>query len=569
MRTLLTVCFFIAVVSTEAQQNARFTKSDSLRGSINPNRGWWDVQRYDIDVTPDFETKTIKGNVRINVAVVSQVTDTLQLDLQQPMLVDSIVLEYGTINNNRRRSIRFQQEQDVVWVLFNDATDRQNQRFIAENLHALVVYYHGKPKEAKKAPWDGGWIWKRDAKGRPWMSVAVQGLGASAWYPCKDHPADEPDRGASLTIRVDTALTAVANGRLMDRKEISGTGMTAFVWQVQSPINNYNIVPYIGHYINWNDTLMGEKGKLDLDYWVLDYNKDAAQKQFKQVKQTIRALEYWFGPYPFYEDGYKLVESPHLGMEHQSAVAYGNGLKNGYLARDLSSTGEGLKFDFIIVHESGHEWFGNSVTAKDAADLWIQESFTSFSEVLFLDYHFGKASGNKYCVGVRQHIENDEPMVAAYGVNARPGIDIYYKGENMLQTLRHSVDDDEKFRGMLRKMSNTFYHKTVSTSEIESFINSELGSDYSGFFDQYLRTTKIPELHYYFDSSGSFHYKWENVNTQFQLPLHIAKENYSYTISPTGQWMCTRFQDGVVRKKEIEDLERNYYIIVKETKAKR
>src|SRR4029079_6357812 len=267
-----------------------------------------------------------------------------------------------------------------------------------------------------RPPWDGGWIFTKDAQGRPWMTVACQGLGASVWYPCKDYQGDEPDNGATLTINVSNELIAVSNGRPGSKSEIPTSQLQSYTWNVRSPINNYTIVPYIGHYVNWSDTLQGEKGKLDLNYWVLDYDLDKAKKQFEQVKPMLRAFEYWFGPYPFYEDGYKLVEAPHLGMEHQSAVAYGNHFQNGYLGRDLSGTGWGMKWDYIIVHESGHEWFANNITTKDIADMWIHEGFTDYSETLFTTCEYGVEAGNDYVIGTRKNIQNDIPVIGFYGV---------------------------------------------------------------------------------------------------------------------------------------------------------
>ena len=296
---------------------------------------------------------------------------------------------------------------------------------------------------------------KKMQQDRPWMSVACQGLGASVWYPCKDHQSDEPDNGASLSIIVPDTLVAVGNGRLKN-KISNNNGTTTYTWEVKDPINNYNIIPYIGKYVNWSDTLQGEKGTLDLSYWVLDYNLEKAKKQFEQVKPMLRCFEYWFGPYPFYEDGYKLVESPHLGMEHQSAVAYGNGYQNGYRGMDLSGSGWGIKWDFIIVHESAHEWFANNITTKDIADMWVHESFANYSETLYTEWLFGKEAGNEYNYGIRRRIENDRPIIGPYGVNKEGSGDMYYKGGNMLQTIRHAINDDEKFRNILRGLNQNF-----------------------------------------------------------------------------------------------------------------
>ncbi|HET9433941.1 MAG TPA: M1 family metallopeptidase, partial [Chitinophagaceae bacterium] len=376
-----------------------------------------------------------------------------------------------------------------------------------------------KPREAIRPPWDGGWIFKNDAKGRSWMSVACQGLGASVWYPCKDYQGDEPDSGANLTIQIPDSLVAVANGLL--KKRVSSEKISSWTWEVKNPINNYNIIPYIGNYVNWKETYNGEKGNLDCSYWVIDYNLEKAKEQFKQASMTLKAFEHWFGPYPFYEDGFKLVESPHLGMEHQSAVAYGNGFKNGYRGRDLSESGWGLKWDFIIVHEVGHEWFGNNITTKDIADMWVHEGFTNYSETLFTEYYYGKEAGSDYCIGTRKLIQNEKPIIGPYGVNQEGSGDMYYKGGNMLHTIRQVINDDEKFRSLLRGLNSTFYHKVVTTQEIESYMSKQSGKDLSKIFDQYLRTTMIPVLEYKM-SGDNMSCRWANCVKGFNMPVKIS-----------------------------------------------
>lgn len=448
----VTICSFALVGFTQfatAQLMAKketFTHADTLRGSLNPNRDWWDVLRYDITVKPDFEKKTIEGKTVITVKYLKNFkakaeSHIMQIDLQSPLLIDSIFSNKYRLLYFKERPIH--EASNSHFISF--ALNKEIKKGIVDS---ITIYYHGKPKEAIRPPWDGGWIWRKDAKGNPWMSVACQGLGASAWYPCKDYQGDEPDNGASLTMIVPDTLVAVANGRLVkseksivnsersitNKSDTSFTThhspFTSYTWEVKNPINNYLIIPSIGKYVNFTDTLMGEKGKLDLSYWVLDYNLDKAKEQFKQAKLMLRAFEYWFGPYPFYEDNYKLVESPHLGMEHQSATAYGNKFGNGYLGRDLSGSGWGLKWDYIIVHESGHEWFANNITTNDIADMWVHEGFTDYSETLFTEYYYGKEAGNDYNYGQRKGIQNDEPIIGPYGVNKEGSGDMYPKGAN-------------------------------------------------------------------------------------------------------------------------------------------
>jgi hypothetical protein len=515
-RSVMLFIFSFIVVIANAQllkSKPAFTHADTLRGSLNENRDWWDVLRYDITVKPDFEKKQIEGLTKVTFkskesinfsspnndlrseVMASNKKDAikLQIDLQEPLIIDSVFeiqkiykgLTKSPITNERKlvpikSECEFEQKGNIAMLYFYHS-------FKKDNLTEVEIYYHGKPIEAKTPPWDGGWIWKKDKNGNPWMSVAVQGLGASAWYPCKDYQGDEPDNGASLTMIVPDTLVAISNGRLTTKQPISNTKhQTTYAWEVKNPINNYCIVPYIGKYVNFTDTLMGEKGKLDLSYWVLDYNLDKAKEQFKQVKPMLRAFEYWFGPYPFYEDSYKLIDAPHLGMEHQSAVAYGNQYKNGYLGMDRSNSGWGKKWDFIIIHESGHEWFANNITTKDIADMWVHESFTTYSETLFTEYYYGIQAGNEYNYGQRRNIRNDGLIIAPYGVNKEGSGDMYDKGSNMIHSIRHAMNDDKKFRAILRGLNKTFWHKTVTTKEIEDYIIKQAGFNFQKVFDQYL-----------------------------------------------------------------------------------
>jgi len=528
-----------------------FTHADTLRGSLNPERTWWDVLRYDVEVKPDYNSKTIEGKTTIHYKVTKNSYPAfMQIDLQEPMIIDSCLF-----NNNR--PLQFTKDGNAWHV------NAPKQKEYSEA--SVTVYYHGKPREAVRPPWDGGWIWKKDTLGRPWMSVACQGLGASVWYPCKDHQSDEPDNGASLTMIVPDTLVAVGNGRL--KSKYLKDRLARYTWEVVDPINNYNIIPYIGKYVNWTDTFMGEKGKLDLSYWVLDYELDKAKKQFEQAKPMLHAFEYWMGPYPFYEDGYKLVQSPHLGMEHQSAVAYGNKFQNGYLGTDLSGTGWGLKWDFIIVHESGHEWFANNITSKDLADMWVHEGFTNYSETLFTDYYYGKEAGNEYNYGTRKRIRNVATIIGYYGVNKEGSGDMYYKGGNLLQTIRHAIDNDEKWRQILRGLNKTFYHQTVTTSQVEDYISNQSGINFSKVFDQYLRTTQIPVLKYYYSKDNRYlFYKWDNCITGFNLPLELIHEQQKLRLSPTKEWDKIELTNTNKILFDTAFIQKNYYIDIEETK---
>ena len=536
--------------------NAQFTHQDTLRGSNGQGRDWWDVMTYKIQVTPDYNTKSITGSNEITFKVTKQPKNgMMQIDLQQPLSIDKILLDDKKISKIKR-------EGNVYWINLEKKKFSISGTGGMEQVYKLLIFYSGNPVVAKRPPWDGGWIFTKDAKGRPWMSVACQGLGASVWYPCKDYQGDEPDNGAAIIISVPDSLVAVANGNGGKGKveTISHDLNSTYLWQVKNPINNYNIIPYIGKYVNWKEIYMGEKGKLICDYWVLDYNLEKAKEQFKQVPMMLKAFEYWFGPYPFYEDGYKLIEAPHLGMEHQSAVAYGNGFKNGYRGRDLSGSaaGWGLKWDFIIVHESGHEWFANNITTIDIADMWVHEGFTNYSETLFTEYYYGKEAGSDYCIGTRKLITNDKPIIGPYGVNKEGSGDMYYKGGNMLHTIRQVINDDEKFRAILRGLNSKFYHSVVTTKQIENYMSEQSGKDLSKIFDQYLRTTMIPVLEYKF-TGDNMYYRWSNCVQGFNMPVKL--DGIDDWLKATTEWKIVASTAGIL--KDGLKIDRNFYITVK------
>jgi len=562
--SLLSFC-----IAANAQQDfyhETFTHADTLRGSVTPERAWWDVLRYDITVKPDYATKTIEGNVNIAYKVIKEGHYKMQLDLQEPLIIDSVI-SYTRFEQGRAEN-----------VINNDSIKKDGNTYIiafeyypqTKFDNYLKIVYHGTPREAKNAPWDGGWIWTKDSLGRPWMTVACQGLGASAWYPCKDYQGDEPDDGGSLTVIVPDTLVCVGNGRLQYKKN-NNDGTETYKWEVKDPINNYNIIPYIGKYVNFSEVYKGEKGNLDVNYWVLDYNLEKAKTHMQpDVERMLKAFEYWMGPYPFYEDGYKIVDAPHLGMEHQSAIAYGNSYRNGYFFRnkemiDLSKTGWGFKWDFIIVHESGHEWFANNITTKDLADMWVHEGFTNYSETLFTEFYYGKEAGNEYNFGLRKNIRNKQPVIAHYGVNEEPDLDEYYKASNMLHTLRHSMGDDEKFRSILRGLNKTFYHQTVTTQQIENYISDHAEFNYSKVFDQYLRTTQIPQFEFYFSTDKKkVFYRWDSCIAGFNLPLVLKNDDAKIKIYPKQDWQSMNIAGNQMALFNPILIEKMYYFVAKE-----
>lgn len=519
--------YFSSQAQLTAGNQPTFTHADSLRGTNGPQRDWWDVQYYDITFQPDYLTKTIKGSIVITLKVVKPTgghPDTVQIDLQQPLKIDSIFLADQTPVTGYHRDGNAYFVPVPAW--------KQGQ---SEKLH---IYYHGQPKEAVKPPWDGGFVWAKDSLGRPWMSVACQGIGASVWYPCKDYQGDEPDLGASLTSIVPDTLLAIANGHITGKQKVPGHLM-AYKWAVKSPINNYDIIPYIGKYSFFDTTYSGEKGKLPVSFWALDYDIPRMRAHCEpDVLRMLKAFEYWFGPYPFYEDGYKLVQAPYLGMEHQSNVGYGNHFKMGYNGRDLSHTGIGLKFDFIVVHESGHEWFGNNITSKDIADMWVHESFTNYSETLFTEYYYGKKEAQDYVIGIRDNIVNDEPIQGQYGVNNEGSGDMYYKGANMLNNIRHSIDDDSLFRSILRGLNKTFYHQTVTGKQIEDYINQQSHINFDKVFEQYLTTVQIPTLELRFSNDNKeINFRYTDCVKGFDMPLVLKSgNNTTLKLTPGTTW---------------------------------
>jgi aminopeptidase N len=564
----LSCCMLCALNAQPLNQKGKFTRQDTLRGSITPERAWWNAASYHIFVEPDYKTKTIKGWNQISFDVNTDGKNKkMQIDLQQPLTIDSIIFNKTNIKTFQRNG--------NVYIL-----DFGSLNFIAAKtslhkkkpvlLYSVKIYYHGKPREAINPPWDGGWIFTKDNNGRPWMTVACQGLGASVWYPCKDHQSDEPDLGATIQVKIPDTLVAVANGRLIS-KVYADDGTALYKWEVKNPINNYDIVPYIGKYVNFTDTIHSEethspanggavgRGKLDLSYWVLDYNLDKAKKQFgRDVKRMIRAFEYWFGPYPFYEDSYKLVESSHLGMEHQSATAYGNHYKDGYLGRDLSGSGWGMKWDYIIIHESGHEWFGNNITTNDIADMWVHEGFTMYSEALFIEYYYGKKAADEYVQGIRLNIGNYSPVIGPYGVNQEGSGDMYNKGANLLHTIRQIIDDDSVFRKIMRGLNKEFYHQTIDSRDVEEYFSKQSGKDLSKIFDQYLRTTKIPKLEYKIEGDKLF-YHWANCIPGFEMPVRL--EGAGDWLRPTASWKNTPMTSDMKTKGLL--VNKNFYITVK------
>lgn len=518
MRYLLFFILFSFFQFSNAQllsgKEKNHTRKDSLRGSLRPERTDYDVKKYDLFVKVDPEKKYISGVNKISFKTSAKLPK-LQIDLFENMKIDSILF--------RGKKLKFNREFNAVFVEFEKAIKKNKKR-------TIEVYYYGNPIIAKTPPWDGGFIFTKDQNGKDWVSVAVQGTGASLWYPNKDHLSDEPEE-VEIHIAAPKDLVAVSNGRLMGKEELD-KNFTQWNWKVVNPINNYNIILNIGDYVNFSDQFQD----LDLEYYVLSYNLEKAKQSFQEVQPMMDCFYKKIGPYPFPEDSYKLVETPFLGMEHQSAVAYGNGFGFGYRGSDLSATGVGLNWDYIIIHESGHEWFGNSITAKDIADMWIHESFTSYTEAIYIECRWGLEKALTYLNGVkRTMVRNNKPIIGDYGVNAEGSGDMYFKGANMINTLRFVINDDEKWWNILNNFTSEFKHTTTDTESVVAFFEAETGLELTPFFDQYLRYTKLPQLQFK-KEKNVISYRWKTDVENFEIPVELSNDAEEIRIYPTNKW---------------------------------
>lgn len=534
MRLLSASLLLLLSISVQAQ----FTRADSLRGSITPERSWWDLTYYHLDIEVDPESRFISGSNTVQYQVLEPY-QTLQIDLQPPLKITRVT--------QSNRDLEVIKEGNAHFIKLS-APQRKG------DVNEIKIEYEGKPRVSPNPPWSGGVTWQKDSNDKHFIATSCQGDGASLWWPNKDHMYDEVD-SMLISVTVPDGLMNVSNGRLRKVDRGSGQGKNTWHWFVNNPINNYGVNINIGDYVEFSEVFKGEKGDLDCVYYVLRENLDKAKEQFKQVGPMMKAFEHWFGPYPFYEDSYKLVEVPYLGMEHQSSVTYGNDYGNGYRGRDLSGSGWGLKFDFIIIHESGHEWFANNITNIDIADMWIHESFTAYSENLYLDYLYGKEAAADYVIGTRRNIQNDRPIIGPYEVNKSGSGDMYYKGANMLHTIRQIINNDELWRSILRGLNETFYHQTVHTSQIENYISEKSSIDFSKVFDQYLRDKRIPKLQYSVNGK-EVGFQWTDAVADFDMPVIVDINGIKVKLTPTTEHQ-TLVLDEVVNTLSID---RNYYI---------
>lgn len=512
---IVSILFCTQIISaqlTVAKEN--FTRRDTLQGGLRPERTAFDVLRYDLNIKINPEDKSIVGFNDIGFKIIEK-TNKIQIDLFENLNVDSIVYNH--------KKLKFNREELATFIHFPEELAKGT-------THKIRFYYSGKPVIAKRAPWDGGFVFTTDSAGKPWIGVACQGFGASCWFPVKDSQSDEPDFGTSVKVAVPNGLMNVSNGRFLGSEDLKN-GYTRWDWEVKSPINTYDITVNIADYVHIHDNHKG----LDLDYYVLRANEEKARKHFEEVKPMMDCFQSKFGTYPFKEDGYKLVETPYLGMEHQSAVAYGNRYSQGYHGSDLSGTGVGLLFDYITIHESGHEWFGNSITSRDIADMWIHEGFTMYSEIVFLECQFGYEKAMIYANGLKRAVSNDRPIIGHYGVNKEGSGDMYPKGALMLNTIRYIINDDVKWWNLILKYSETYRHKIIDTETVVDFFNKESGMNLTPVFNQYLRYKNIPVLEVR-QVKKNVEIRWKTDVTNFEMPVEYTIKEKSARIKVTNDW---------------------------------
>jgi len=519
-----------------AQTAPAYTHADTLQGFNGPGRAWWDVAFYDLHVRVNAADSTLAGWNGITYRVLQPGTE-LQLDLQAPLVLDSVV-QHG-------RRLVWRQDGDAYFVAL-----RSPQR--TGTTDSLAAYYHGRP--ASRRPGAAAFGWYSDSLGGQWFATSSELTGASVWWPLKDYLGDEPD-SQRIAITVPDPLVDVSNGRLRSTTH-HPDGTTTYEWFVADPINSYDVAINAGRYVHFADTVQGEAGPLTLDFWPVAYHLDTARVQWRQVQPMLRCYEHWFGPYPWYADGYKLIEAPYLGMEHQSGIAYGNRYLTGYLGRDLSHTGLGLTWDYIIVHESAHEWFGNNITATQYANLWIHESFATYAEGLYTECQHGKDAGAAYIVGLRAGIRNAQPIIGPPGMPWYHS-DIYFKGANVLLTIRQLVDDDARWRMLLRGLNHTFWHQTVTGQQVEDYMSRAAGMDLSRVFAQYFTTTMVPEFQYRVDGD-TLAYRWGNVVPGFDMRLRVTIPGLGTRwLSPTDQWRTMRVPSADAADLAVDE---NFYV---------
>ena len=517
------VCLVCLLYSSFISRSEELTRKDSLRGFLSDIRSCYDVNYYDLKISVDDIDKALeKSSNEIYFTALSDFS-WIQVDLAANMEIVSIYFE--------GKKIEFSREYDAVYVYFNRLIEK------GEKTKILINYY-GYPKEAVNPPWDGGFVWEKDINQNSWIGVSCQGSGASLWWPCKDHQSDKPD-SMKITISARYPLKIISNGNQVNDSSYwdnyFNCWMNSTEWFVSYPINTYNVTLNIGNYVQLKDIYVSEEDTLNLDYYVLDGNQEKASHHFKQVKPMLACFENYFGKYPFWEDGYSLIESPYLGMEHQSAIAYGNKYMPGYLGN--TSYIDDLSFDFIIVHETGHEWWGNSITSFDIADMWIHEGFCTYSEALYVECLYGYQKMLSYVNNQKKNIKNDKPIIGPYNVNQMGSSDMYAKASVMLHTLRTLVDNDDLWFKIIRDINIDFKHNITTTKEMIKYLSLKTNLDLNIFFEQYLNNKEIPQFEYSIEKQGknvTLICKW-NAIQHFNMPIKINTGQDDFWIYPTTE----------------------------------
>ena len=526
-------------VAQDPEANERQRKRQ-LRGEYGRYRANNDLTYYHLDIRVSPETKTIRGKVTVGFRMLSD-DNRIQLDLNSDLSVDKIVLDSA--------ELPFEREFNAVFIDNPDG-------FKVGKEYSLDFHYSGAPKSSGRF---GGISFDEDPAGRPWIYTACEGPGSSYWWPSKDQWRDEVE-SMDISVAVPNGLTDVSNGRYMGKKDL-GDGYTRWKWHVHYPINSYNVSINVAAYEHFSDRL----GELTLDYYALPEDLDRAKKQFAQAKPMMEAFQHYFGEYPFVKDGYKLVQVPYSGMEHQSAVTYGNGFTNGYHGKDWTGVGVSMKFDFIIIHESGHEWFGNAVTASDVCDMWIHEGWTTYLECMYVEKLFGYSDALKYINGYQGKVSNRRPIITDRGKHQGPPGDQYFKGALFLHTLRNVLRDDDKWWALVREVYDTFKYQSIETDDILKLFNKRFGMDLQPVFDQYLRHAQLPLLELIFDDAKhSVSYRWKTDVPGFDMPIRVGERATWQQISPTTEWQTLSTELGQERFEVATDL---YY--VKVTKRRR
>jgi len=485
-----------------------------LLGALSPERTCYDVQHYDINIDIDVDKKYVKGYVDFTAVALDDFI-VLQIDLAKDMQLNGVYYLGNKLETTRKK--------DAVFVEFP--------KINRETIFNFRVQYEGKPRESSNPPWDGGFVWEKDQKGRPLISVVCEGDGAGLWWPLKDHIMDEPDEGAKMTFTVPSGLFCVSNGQLISTAEDLENGKKAYTWEVNNPINNYNISVQLGHYVLVQDTLH-RNGKIEsLNHYVLDYHQEVAKNHFQQAKNVIRFFEKYFGDYQWWEDGYKLVEVSYLGMEHQSAVTYGNAWNNWGGPRHWTKAYYGI-VDGLLFHETAHEWWGNSVTVADPAHMWIHEGMAVYSESIFIEDQLGYNVMIDFMLRKRTNIQNKLPIVGPENENYWAFGDSYNKGAWVMHTLRHVIDNDSLWWDILKSFAVDNARKHVKTSDFHTYVESRTDHDLEYFFDQYFFDHRPPKLEYYQKGNKLF-YRWSDVIPDFRMPLDVDINGIEKRIYPT------------------------------------